>query len=143
MNAFDFVVTIAIGSILASVVLNQDIPYINGVVAMLSLILLQYILTWLSVRMEAVGILITSSPTLVFYKGNFQHRILKKERLTVEEIHSAARQEGFSTLEGIEMIILETTGDIAFIREIAGKDESTLGNVVIAEIMNAPSVNLH
>lgn len=129
MNAFDFVVTIALGSILASVALNQDIPLANGVTAILLFIGFQFLFTWLSVRVKAVKTLITSMPSLIFYKGTFLNQVMKKERITVEEMYSAARQKGISTLDGIEMIILETTCDRAIIEKVMSCTETTFKDV--------------
>lgn len=131
MNAFDLVVTIALGSILASVAVSPDIPLVNGITAILMFIMIQYVLTWLSVRVTAVKSLITSTPSLIFYKGDFLHQAMKKERITVEEIYSAARQKGLSTLEGIEMIVLEATGDFAIIETTTNDKETTYENVKI------------
>jgi uncharacterized membrane protein YcaP (DUF421 family) len=50
MNAFDLVVTVAIGSTLAMVLLSKDVTLADGVVAFTLLIGLQYVITWLSVR---------------------------------------------------------------------------------------------
>ncbi len=116
MNAFGFLVTVALGSILASVVLNQNIPLATGITALALFIGFQFLLTWLAVRLKKVKTLITSSPSLIFYKGDFLHPAMKKERITIEEIYSAARRQGISTLDSIDMIILETTGDMAIIK---------------------------
>ncbi|MBC6993930.1 DUF421 domain-containing protein [Neolewinella lacunae] len=131
MNAFDFVVTVALGSVLASVALNKSVPLVNGVMAMLIFIGLQFLLTWLSVRIKAVKTLITSRPNLIFYQGSFVESAMKKERLTKEEIYSAARQQGFSTLDGVDMIILETTGDVAIIKKAASAATPVLSNVAM------------
>ena len=131
MNAFDFVVTVALGSILANVALNQDIPLANGVTAILLLIGFQFLFTWLSVRIKSVKTIITSKPSLIFYKGNFLHQAMKKERITVEEIYSAARKKGISTTDGIDMIIFETTGDISIIEKITSRNETTFNDVDI------------
>ncbi|MEB2782612.1 DUF421 domain-containing protein [Algoriphagus sp. C2-6-M1] len=131
MNAFDFVVTIALGSTLASVALTQNIPYTNGITAILVFIGLQFLFTWLSVRVKAVKTLITSRPSLIFYKGEFLKQAMKKERITVEEIYSTARQKGISTLDGIDMIIFETTGDISMIEKITDHAETTYKDVKI------------
>lgn len=131
MNAFDFVVTIALGSALSSIALLQNISLADGVTVLLSFIGLQFLFTWLSVRVKAVRTLITSSPSLIFYKGNFLYQAMKKERITVEEIYSAARQKGISTLDGIDMIILETTGDMAIIEKITDRKETTFEDVKI------------
>lgn len=131
MNAFDFVVTIALGSILASVVLNQNIPLANGVATILLFIGFQFILTWLAVRVKKVKTLITSKPSLLFYKGNFLHQAMKEERITVEEIYSAVRRKGISSLDKIDAIILETTGDMAIIEKITTLEERIFEDVKI------------
>lgn len=131
MNAFDFVVTIALGSSLATVALNKNIPLADGVIAILIFIQLQFVFTWLSVRVKAVKSLITSKPTLIFYKGEFLSQAMKKERITVEEINSAARQNGYSSYDDIDMIVLETTGDIAIIEKVSGGKESTVDDVTM------------
>lgn len=129
MNAFDLVVTFALGSILAGVAINQKIPLADGITAMLLFIVLQYLLTWLSVRVKFVKNLITNKPSLIFYKGEFLYDVMKKERITTEEILSAVRQEGISNLDEIAMIILETTGAIAIIKKIKDLKNNTFENV--------------
>lgn len=129
MNAFDFVVTIALGSVLAGVALDKNIPLLNGVTAMLVFVFFQFLFTWLSVRIRFIQTLITSRPALIFYQGNFLHQVMKKERLTEEEIHSAVRIQGISSLDGVDMIILETTGDIAIIKKIVIGEKTTFAGV--------------
>ena len=129
MNAFDFIVTIALGSILASVALNKSITLADGVTAIALLIGFQFVLTWLSVRTKAVKELITSNPSLLFYNGDFLHQAMKKERITVEEIYSASRQKGIVVLDEIAMIVLETTGDITIIKKIEKGNKLTVEDV--------------
>lgn len=129
MNAFDFVVTIALGTILTSVVLNSEIPFADGITAFLVFIEFQYLFTWLSVRLKPVKILITSKPSLIFYKGEFNYKALKKVRITVEEVHSSTRINGFSTLNEIDIIILETTGEITIIEKITEHTDTTFDDV--------------
>jgi uncharacterized membrane protein YcaP (DUF421 family) len=131
MNAFDFIITIALGSSLASIALNKNIPLANGVTAIILFIGFQFLLTWLSVRIKTIKTLITSSPSLIFYKGNFLYQAMKRERITVEEIYSAGRQRGISTLDEIDMIILETTGEITIIERITNHEKATFENIEI------------
>lgn len=129
MNAFDFIVTVALGSCLATLALNKNISLADGIVAFSLFIFLQYLLTWLSVRVKWVKSIITSSPTLIFYEGEFLHQVMKKERITIEEVFSASRQNGISNLDDIDMIILETTGDITIIKKSIKGGLSTLENI--------------
>ncbi|HET6244542.1 MAG: DUF421 domain-containing protein [Bacteroidetes bacterium] len=115
MNAFDFVITIALGSCLATLSLNKNVTLAEGVISLSLLIFLQFLMTWLSVRISKFKFFITSSPTLVFYQGEFLHKVMKEQRITVEEIYNAGRLKGLTSLDNIEMIIFEATGDLSII----------------------------
>lgn len=117
MNAFDFVVTIALGSSLATVALNKSVPLFDGVFVFFIFIMLQYCLTWLSVRYKQVKQVITSDPTLLLYKGEMLRDVMKRERITEEEINVAARENGVTNLQDVHAIVLETTGTISVISE--------------------------
>lgn len=132
MNAFDFIVTVALGSSLATVALNKGVPLANGALAFLLLMSLQFIITWLSVRVRKVKEIITNNPTLLLYKGEVFHNILKKERITMEEIYVAARKKGIAELKDIDVIVLETTGDITVISKMATLQAETLKDVEIS-----------
>lgn len=133
MNAFDFIVTIALGSCLASVALNKNISLADGATAIGLFIAFQFVLTWLSVRIKPVKKLITSTPSLLFYNGEFLNQTMKRERITEEEISSTARQQGLASLEDVDMIILESTGDIAIIEKATVGKKSTIDNVKVVD----------
>jgi uncharacterized membrane protein YcaP (DUF421 family) len=126
MNAFDFVVTVALGSVLASLSLNKSVPLADGVTSFFVLIFLQYIITWLSVRIKQVKQLVTSQPTLLLYKGELLKDALKRERVTIEEINSAARSGGQGDLSRIHAMILESTGEITVVPELKSDSPNTL-----------------
>ena len=69
MNAFDLVVTVALGSTLATVLLTKSVALAEGLTAFVLLIFLQFVLIWLSVRSRAVSRLVKSEPTLLAYQG--------------------------------------------------------------------------
>lgn len=129
MNAFDFIVTIALGSSFASVALNKNVALIDGILVFLLLVLLQYLLTWLSVRYHAVKRLITNEPTLLWYQGKEVKQALRRERITLEELHMTARSQGILSLSDVDIIILETTGDITIIPQLHQDDMATLDDV--------------
>ncbi|MEX0609290.1 MAG: YetF domain-containing protein [Balneolaceae bacterium] len=133
MNAFDFVVTVAFGSSLATVALNKSVPLIDGILVFALLIFLQLSITWLSVRFKKVKRLVTSQPTLLLYKGDVFEKILKRERITIEEIHQSAREKGIDSLEDIDAIILETTGDVTIIPKLENLDVQVLSTVEIPD----------
>ena len=129
MNAFDFIVTVALGSSLATVALNKNIPLADGALVFFLLIFLQLVITWLSVRIKKVKKIVTSQPALLLFKGKILNDILKKERITIEEIYMAAREKGITELQDIDVIVLETTGDITIIPKMATTKAETMKNV--------------
>ena len=129
MNAFDFVVTVALGSTLATVILSKDVALLDGALAFFMLIFLQFCITWLSVRHKGVKQLITSDPTLLLYKGEVLHSVLKRKRITLEEIYVAARQNGLTDLKDAHAIVLETTGTLSVLSEKPDGSAETLSDV--------------
>jgi uncharacterized membrane protein YcaP (DUF421 family) len=129
MNAFDFIVTVALGSTLATVTLSKDIPLIDGIVGFAVLIILQYIITWLSVRYEPIQHLIKANPTLLFYQGQHLEHQMKVERITKEEILSAVREQGIISLDDVEAVVLETEGNLSILKKSDSNNNSALQHV--------------
>ncbi len=128
-NAFDFVVTIAYGTILATLVLSRDTSLLQGMVGLLVLLVLQFALTWLAVRYPAVQGWIKAQPSLLFFRGDWQLDALRRERVTQGEIRAAVRAQGFSSMEDIEAIVLETDGSFSVIEHFNPRSDSALSDV--------------
>lgn len=129
MNAFDFIVTIALGSTLATVLLNKDVALADGVLAFTLLISFQYLITYLSARSNKVSKLVKSSPTLLVYRGKMLEAAMKKERIAKDEIFAIVREKGFDDLECIDAIVLETDGTLTVIKKVKDMDTPTMSHV--------------
>lgn len=120
MNAFDLVVTVALGSTLASVITSPDVSLAQGVVALALLIGLQFVITWLSLRSRRVRDLARSEPTLLAYDGRPFDTVLERERITREELNAAVRDAGLGALDEVAAVVLETDGTISVIPSSRG-----------------------
>lgn len=129
MNAFDLVVTVALGSTLATILLSRNVPLAEGVLAFIVLIALQYAIAWLSVRIPAVDRLVKSEPTLLLYQGAFLPQALRRERVTEGEVRAAVRGYGIASLDGVEAVVLETDGSFSVVAPIESRDQSALAGV--------------
>ncbi len=129
MNAFDFVVTVAIGSTLATVLLSKDVALAEGVTAFALLIGLQFIITWLSVRSKTISGWVKSEPMLLWHQGEFLRGAMKKARVTENELLAAAREQGAATLETVAAIVLETDGSFSIVNRDATDARMTLAGV--------------
>ena len=128
MNAFDFVVTVAFGSTLAAIMLNDSISLSEGVVALFLLVGLQFIVTWLSVRFRKFDELVKSQPVLLVYAGSMLKPAMKRARVTPDEILTAVRSQGFGSLDEVEAVVFETDGSFAVVKP-SDKPPTALRNV--------------
>lgn len=129
MNAFDFVVTVALGSILASTILNEDVSLSEGALAFSLLGGLQFAVTFLSVRWKTFSRLVKSEPRLLFFESRWIPGAMKRERVTEDEVMAAARGQGIGDLADVRAVVLETNGTISVIRASAPVVADTLGNI--------------
>ena len=129
MNAFDFVVTVALGSTLATVLLNKNVTFSEGMLAFALLIFLQFSITWLSVRYKAVSRLVKSEPALLVCQGNFLRTAMKQERITEDELLAVMRQNNLAGVEEAEAIVLETEGNLSVIKRTDRTNIPVLENV--------------
>ncbi len=128
-NAFDFVVTIALGSTLASVIISKDVVLIEGVIAFALLIGLQFVITRLSVRFDSIKNVVKAEPTLLFDKGEFLPEAMRRQRVAESEIRAAIRSEGFAAIEEIEAVVLETDGTFSVVKKSANDSRTALKDV--------------
>ncbi|WP_339934004.1 DUF421 domain-containing protein [Vreelandella glaciei] len=129
MNAFDLIVTVALGSTLATVLLSKDVALVDGAVALALLISLQFIITWTSVRFRWVRRLVTGEPLMLLYQGEFLLTSLRQARVTQDEVLSAIRSSGLSDVTAVEAVVLETDGSLSVVKRQAESRQSSLAGV--------------
>ena len=130
MNAFDAIVTIALGSTLSSALISKDVALAEAAAAFALLVGLQLCVTWLSVRSDAVDRFVKSQPTLLAFRGRLMHDAMRRERVTEGEVMAAVRAEGKDSLRDVAAVVLETQGELSVLTELTpGSDASTLAPV--------------
>lgn len=127
LNAFDFVVTVALGSTLATILLSSDVSVVRGYVAFVTLIGLQYLVAWSSVRVAAVRNGVRSRPVALVVHGRYRHDAMDAERVTECEVAQAVRGKGRGTVADVAAVVLETDGTLSIIG--GGSDLSALEGV--------------
>ena len=128
-NAFDFVVTIALGSTLATVILSKDVAFAEGVLALGLLIGLQFVITWLSVRIDWVEKLVKGEPALLLDRGKFLREAMKRHRVAEDEVRMAIRAQGIAAIDDVEAVVLETDGSFSVIKKSKIGSRSALDGV--------------
>lgn len=130
MNAFDLIVTVALGSTLATVLLSKDIALAEGALAFALLIGLQFAVTWSSVRAPWLRKWVTGEPLMLLYRGEFLPAALRRARVAEEEVRAAVREAGLASLNEVEAVVLETDGTFSVVRPGGGSGHSSLDGVI-------------
>jgi uncharacterized membrane protein YcaP (DUF421 family) len=126
MNAFDLVVTVALGSTLATILLSKDVSLVAGVTALALLIGLQYAVAWLTVRSRLARELAQSEPRLLVLRGEFLHAAMVEERLGEHDILAALRKQGIGGVRDVEALILETDGSFSVVPAVSRGESAAL-----------------
>lgn len=128
-NSFDFIVTVALGSILASSLLSTKDTFGKAILGFSLLVLFQYIISWVSVRSSVIQKFIKAEPALLLYKGKMQNDVMKRERIAEGELLAALRGNGVSCIDNVDAVVLETDGSFSIICSIDEDSTSTLKDV--------------
>ena len=130
-NAFDFVVTIALGSTLAATITSPSVGVAEGAVALAALIGLQFVVAWASRRWAAVHRTVQAAPTALLVDGALRHEAMAHHRLRADDVAAALRSQGLARFDDARAVILETDGTMSVIPATAphGRGRSTLDGI--------------
>lgn len=115
MNNFDWIVTVAIGSLFASTIILEETTLWEGVFGIILLLLLQYLLTWGVKKWESWRKLLKATPQLLVFEGEFLDDNMIAERIIEGEVYAAIRANGYKSLNDIYAVVLETNAQLSVI----------------------------
>lgn len=114
MSSFDFAMTVAIGSLIASTILTSSVSLAEGILALVAVYSFQLTAAFLR-RYSFFSKAIDNTPLLLMEKSNIYYENLKKARVTEGDIRSKLREANVTSFEHVHAVIFETTGDISVI----------------------------
>ncbi len=129
LNAFDFVVTVSLGSTLATVLLSSETSWTEGVLALALLAGLQFLMAWVSTHVPRARSVFTSRPAVLLRAGELQHEAMRRNRLSEAEVRQAVRTQGIGDLAEVGAVVLETNGSLSVIPRSQYGDGSALEEV--------------
>ncbi|MBW3605091.1 MAG: DUF421 domain-containing protein [Actinobacteria bacterium] len=120
MSGYDFAATVAIGSIVASVTLSVSTPVSSGVVAVITVVGGQRVLTVLR-RRSAVKRLVDNAPMLLVHDGQVLADGLRRTGIAPDDVREKVRAAGAGSMREVAAVVLETSGDVSVIVGDAGQ----------------------
>ena len=131
---FDFVSTVAMGTMIGSTIISKSIALATGLAGLTALVALQWAVAYASSRSALFYRITTNTPRLLYDGSRFLEENLRAERMTREDVLAKVREGGHPNLASVAAVVLETTGNVAVIgssvpSEPAQADEDVMGPV--------------
>lgn len=114
-NAFDLLVTVGMGTLLGTTVINDTVSVLEGLIGIATLVAIQFAISKLSLSSEAVRDAVKPQPRAVLIDGQFDEGAMSEERVTRSEILAAVRASGNDSTDAIGAVVLETNGSLSAI----------------------------
>lgn len=129
LNAFDLVVTVALGSTLATIMLDSSVSWAEGAVALAMLALLQLLVAFTTSRAPSTRKALTAEPTYLVRDGVLQDEAMREQRIARAEVRQALRSSGRGALADVAAVVLETDGTLSVIPRSQAGDRWALEDV--------------
>lgn len=115
LSLIDFILILLVSNAVQNAMVGEDTTLSGGIVAALTLVAINVILTKLTVKNRIISKIVEGEPKLLLRDGKILKNVLSKENLTIQEIEEAVRKAGHSGISDVALAILETDGSISVI----------------------------
>jgi uncharacterized membrane protein YcaP (DUF421 family) len=133
-RVFDFVSTVAMGTVIGSTIISQSIALTTGMVGLTAIVALQWAVAYASSRSGRLYRITTNTPRLLYDGSRFLEEDLGDERITREDVLAKIRQSGHPNLESVAAVVLETTGNVAVISSTVPSKPSELDESIMEPV---------
>jgi len=116
LQPFDLILLIVVGDAVQQGLTQDDYSLTGAVLVVGTIAVLQVFVSWVPYRFPRSRPVLDGEPLIVVKDGDVIEANLKRERLTVEEVAEAARLQQIAHLSEVRFAILETSGQISFIK---------------------------
>lgn len=106
----ELIVTILIAETASDPITDPDTPLLYGLIPVVTLLALEFLLSWASLRSVKVRALLSGKPALLIVHGRIDQTQMKRNRFTPDELTEALRNQGILDLNEVEYAVLETDG---------------------------------
>lgn len=127
LQPFELVIAIMISELASLPMQDTRIPLAHGIIPIITLLLLQVIISVLELKSEKARVIFSGKPSILIEHGKIDISQLRYQRFNINDLLEELRLQGYFNLEDIEYAILETSGQLSIIPKtglnFATKDE--------------------
>jgi uncharacterized membrane protein YcaP (DUF421 family) len=117
LEPFDLILLIVLGDLIQQGVTQNDFSVTGAMLAGGTMALMTILFSWLSFRFPRIQPILEGDPVIIIERGEPIERNLKRNRITLEEVAAQARLNNIAQIRDVEWAVLETSGQISFIKK--------------------------
>ena len=114
LSTFQLLLYVTMGDLVQQSVTQQDFSVTGGLLAVGTFAVLTVALSWAQWRFPPLRDVVTGRPELLVCDGEPQRAVMRRQRLSVHDLHAAAREQGIRSLDEVELAVFEANGRISF-----------------------------
>lgn len=136
-TAYDFAFTVAIGSIISSI-LTSSTSIVHGSVAMGGLLALTFIFSFLQKNYPAIDQVISNAPLLLMDGNQILTKNLRYARIEKEQLIAKLREANVLNFDQVQAVVLESTGDISVLHKASKDSEEAFDKALLEGVRKTP-----
>ncbi|NOU91060.1 DUF421 domain-containing protein [Paenibacillus sp. LMG 31460] len=133
LSLFDLVISIMIAEIAVFVLEDSNKPLMDGLVPMATLVLIQIIIAFITLKSRTVRILFDGKPSVLIHKGMIDREEMKKHRYNLDDLMLQLRQNKIMNVADVEFAVLEPSGKLSVVerevKETADVNDGVKGTI--------------
>ena len=120
LQPFDLILLIVIGDLIQSGVTQNDLSVTGVIMVLCTIGVLQVLTSYLGFRFRRIRPILQGEPIVLGENGKLIERNMRRERLTLDDLAEKARLSEIASIDDIRWAVLETNGDISFVKQPDG-----------------------
>ena len=115
LNPFDLVVLLTLSNTVQNAIIGDDNTITGGLIGAATLLIVNHVVVRYLFQHPALERIVEGDATVLIDGGQILEDALRRELVTMAELHAAAHRQGFDSLDEVDRAILEPTGIISFV----------------------------
>ena len=139
MSGYDLIVTVALGSVVATLPLTTSVSIADAVAAAVTFLGLQQVTRYFQARSRRIHTLVRERPHLLLWNGRMLEDRMLQSDISADEVRAAVRRSGISSLKQVRAAILENDGEWSIVLQSDTPDLSAMEGLLIPDSDEPPA----
>ena len=133
LQPYEFVITLAVADLACTPMQDVSVPLLYGIVPILVLFVVHFLLTLLTTRSMRFRKFLNGKPFIVIDGDGINSECLTKLNLSVNDLLSLIRQQGYFSIPEISYGIIETNGKLSLLKNENAEAPKVIPTTLIVE----------